>query len=174
MPKSEDSSDLAASGRFGRQTTPFSLMYRLERNLRPFRSENVRNLPSDRAGVYAIWLPTGSTDAPECLYVGISTTCIKTRLLAHIYNETNPDLRTDLRMFRDIVLFSTAFTSGDSKTLEQLETSVIQKWQPKTNRNKLGGDAYPSRRRGRTTPGLPGPARAFRARRAATTMRGPR
>jgi hypothetical protein len=122
----------------GASTTLFSVMYRLERDRRPFRSENVRRLPADRSGVYAIWLPTGATDAPECLYVGISTTCIKTRLLAHIYNETNPDLRNDLRLFQDIVLFSTAFMSGDSKTLEQLETSVIQKWQPKTNRNKLG------------------------------------
>lgn len=114
--------------------TPFSLMYRLERDLRPFDSEHVRKLPLHRSGVYAIWLPRGD-DVPECLYVGISTTCVRRRLLAHLYNETNPDLRTELGLFRDIVLFSTTFTAGESETLD-LETALIQRWQPRTNRNK--------------------------------------
>ena len=121
----------------GVSPTLFSLMYRLERGLRPFDSEHVRRMPRDRAGVYAIWLPQGADAAPECLYVGISTTCIRTRLLSHLYNETNPGLRSELRLFGDVVLFSAVFTVGESEILD-LETSVIQRWQPRTNRNKLG------------------------------------
>ena len=118
-------------------TTPFALMYQLERNRRPFTSDEARKLLTKRTGVYAIWLPSGIENAPECLYVGISTTCIRTRLLSHLYNETNPELRDELRLFRDVVLFSTAYTTGERETRD-LETAVIQKWRPKTNRKKLG------------------------------------
>ena len=43
----------------------------------------------------------------------------------------------ELRLFPDIVMFSAAFTHGLQETLD-LETAVIQAWQPATNRNKLG------------------------------------
>lgn len=121
----------------GVSQTLFALMYRLERGLRPFDSEHVRRMPRDRTGVYAIWLPQGASAPPECLYVGISTTCMRTRLLSHLHNETNPDLRSELRLFGDVVLFSTVFTVGESEIFD-LETSLIQRWQPRTNRNKLG------------------------------------
>ena len=112
-----------------------ALMYRLERGLRPFESEEVRKLPATRWGVYALWLPTGIENAPECLYVGVSTTCIKRRLLDHLSRETNPQLRTELHLFRDMVHFSTAFTAGVEETFA-LETSVIRRWKPRTNRAK--------------------------------------
>ncbi len=39
-------------------------------------------------------------------------------------------------MFRDLVEFSVVFTAGETETLE-LETTLIQEWQPETNRYKL-------------------------------------
>ena len=117
-------------------TNPFSVKYRLERERQPFTRETVLQLPSDRCGLYSLWLPTGTEDAPERLYVGQSTTCVRRRLLQHLSNEDNPDLRRQLRMFRDLVEFSVVFTAGETETLE-LETTLIQEWQPETNRYKL-------------------------------------
>ena len=124
-----------ASPNEGASTTLLSLMYRLEHGLRPFTREQVRRLDEDRYGVYALWLPIGEA-APECLYVGVSRTCIKRRLLDHLSRETNTQLRVELRLFRDIVQFSTAFTAGEQETFA-LETSVIRRWRPRTNRAKI-------------------------------------
>lgn len=121
----------------GSEITPFGLKYKLERDLRPFNRDELGNLPQGRTGVYAIWLPSEFTSRHECLYVGMSEACVRQRLLQHLQNETNPALLRQLRLFRDIVLFSAAFTEGRQETLA-LETAVIQAWQPATNRNKLG------------------------------------
>ena len=120
-----------------RATTPFGLKYQLDRDLRPFTPEKVRRLPLRRAGVYALWLPATSAGRYECLYVGMSEACVRQRLLQHLQNETNSELRRQLRLFLDIVMFSAAFTYGREETLA-LETAVIQAWQPSTNRIKLG------------------------------------
>ena len=120
-----------------RATTPFGLKYQLERDLRPFTPEEVRRLPLRRAGVYALWLPAEGKGGHECLYVGMSEACVRQRLLQHLQNETNPELRRQLRLFHEIVMFSAAFTHGREETLA-LETAVIQAWQPSTNRIKLG------------------------------------
>lgn len=117
-------------------TTPFGLKYQLERDLRPFNSDEIRRLPKDSTGVYALWLPTGTRGAHDCLYVGMSEACVRRRLLQHLSNETNPGLRRQLRLFRDLVQFSVAFTKGRAETLE-LETAVIRDWRPETNRNKV-------------------------------------
>ncbi len=109
---------------------PFALKYQLEREHRPFHSAEVRSLPLNRRGVYALWLPSG--DYPECLYVGISTTSVRQRLLSHLYNETNPELRRELAMFGDDVQFSVAFTDDDAQTRE-LEARVVSDWQPRCN-----------------------------------------
>ena len=122
----------------GGGTTPFGLKYQLERDLRPFNRDEVSRLPRRRTGVYALWLPTEYEDRHECIYVGMSEACMRQRLLQHLQNETNPELLRQLRLFRDIVMFSAAFTTGRKETLA-LETAVIQAWQPSTNRNKLGG-----------------------------------
>ena len=114
------------------QTTAFTLRYRLQQR-RPYTREEVRRLPSGRCGLYALWLPS---DDPECLYVGKSETCIRTRLLGHLSSETNPDLRRELRLFRDRVKFSVAYTANIAET-DALETEVIRAWQPLTNRYKL-------------------------------------
>ena len=108
----------------------FALKYQLERETSPFRRVEVQSLPRDRRGVYALWLPAG--DVPECLYVGISTTCIRRRLLDHISNETNPELRRQLYMFGDAVRFSAAFTDSYEQTRE-LEAALVSDWQPLCN-----------------------------------------
>ena len=120
-----------------RLTTPFGLKYQLERDLRPFNRDEVQRLPRQRTGVYALWLPAGTQGGYEPLYVGMSEVCVQQRLLQHVQNETNPQLLHQLRLFRDMVMFSAAFTDGREETLA-LETAVIQAWQPLTNRNKLG------------------------------------
>ena len=119
----------------GAGPTPFGLKYQLERDLRPFDRDEVRRLPRQRTGVYALWVPSG-TDRPDCLYVGMSEACVRRRLKQHLQSETNPELLRQLRLFPDIVLFSVAFTHGREETLA-LETAVIQAWQPMTNRLKL-------------------------------------
>ena len=115
--------------------TPLGLKYQLERQHRLFNREEVRQLERDRSGVYALWLP-GETD--ECLYVGMSDTCVRRRLLQHLSNETNPELREQLRLFHDIVDFSAAFTNSEDETLA-LEDDIIRAWRPQTNRRGLEG-----------------------------------
>ena len=117
-------------------TNPFSVKYRLERNRQPFTREVLLQLPKDQCGLYALWLPTGTEDAPERLYVGESTTCVRRRLLQHLSDEENPELRRELRMFPDLVQFSVVFTEGRQETLD-LETMLIRELQPATNRYKL-------------------------------------
>lgn len=124
-------------GRSDSNTTPFGLKYQLERELRPFNADEVRKLPTGRTGVYALWLPAEIGGGYDALYVGMSDACVRERLLQHLRNEANPGLLRQLRLFRDIVMFSAAFTSGREETLA-LETAVIRDWQPATNRNKLG------------------------------------
>ena len=117
--------------------SPFALKYRLERELRPFAHDTVRGLPRNHTGVYALWLPDETGVGNQCIYVGMSHSCVRQRLLQHLQNETNPVLARELHLFPDIVMFSVAFTQGLQETLD-LETAVIQAWQPATNRNKLG------------------------------------
>ena len=111
------------------------MKYRLGREFQPFTRAVLLQLPKDRCGLYALWLPTGD-DAPERLYVGESTTCVRRRLLQHLSDEENPELRRQLRMFRDHIQFSVVFTEGREETLE-LETKLIRELQPETNRYKL-------------------------------------
>ena len=113
--------------------TPFAAKYQLERDLRPFTREEVRRLPRDRPGLYALWLAAETEGGHERLYLGMSTTCVRRRLLDHLNNETNPELRRELRMFRDRVEFSAAFTTGERETRD-LESSLIRDWHPETNR----------------------------------------
>ena len=78
--------------------TPFVAKYRLEQELRPFTADEVRELPRNRSGLYALWLPSGIEGGPERLYLGMSTTCLRRRLLQHLSNEINPGLRRQLRI----------------------------------------------------------------------------
>ena len=108
----------------------FALKYQFARESSPFTRDEVRRLPRDRRGVYALWLPAGETS--ECLYVGISTTCVRRRLLDHLSRETNPELRRELRLFGDDIRFTVAFTDTDEQTRE-LEAELISDWQPSCN-----------------------------------------
>ncbi len=110
----------------------FAKKYQLENNLRPFNREEVQTLPRDCCGLYALWLPEES--AHERLYIGMSATCVRRRLLEHLANETNPELRRQLRMFPYLVEFSVTFTKSEEETRE-LEAAIIRAWQPETNRN---------------------------------------
>lgn len=110
----------------------FAKKYQLENNLRPFNRGEVQTLPRDCCGLYALWLPEES--AHERLYIGMSTTCVRRRLLDHLANEANPKLRRQLRLFPDLVEFSVTFTASEEETRE-LEAVIIRAWQPETNRN---------------------------------------
>ena len=114
----------------------FAKKYQLENNLHPFNQEEVQKLPKDRYGLYALWLPTAIEGAHERLYIGMSTTCVRRRLLEHLANEANPELRRQLRMFPDLVQFSVTFTESEKETRE-LEAAIIRAWQPETNRKLL-------------------------------------
>ena len=114
--------------------TPLGLKYQLESQRLPFNREQLLQLETTRTGVYALWLPGGGPD--ECLYVGMSDTCIRRRLLQHLNNEANPELRDLLRLYRDTVEFSTALTGDEDQTLS-LEDDIIKHWKPVTNRKGL-------------------------------------
>ena len=114
--------------------TPFVAEYQLGRNLRPFTREQVRELERDRCGLYALWLP--GVETPECLYVGMSTTCVRQRLLAHLSAEDNPELRREFELFGrkpTRISFTVAWTADEAETRE-LESAVIADWRPRTNR----------------------------------------
>ncbi len=116
--------------------TPFTAKYQLRRNLRPFTRQEVRGLERDRLGLYALWLPGPTENTPECLYVGMSGTCVRRRLLDHLNNEDNPELRREFRLFGGPptqIRFSVTFTQDEAETRE-LETNVIADWRPRTNR----------------------------------------
>ncbi len=116
-----------------RELTPFAAKYQLEQDLRPFTRAEVRRLPRGRRGLYALWLPAEPEGGHEHLYLGMSTTCLRRRLLQHLADETNPELQRRLRLFQDLVEFSVAFTQNTAET-RRLETALIQAWRPKTNR----------------------------------------
>ncbi len=116
--------------------TPLGLKYQLEGDRRPFNRDQLLQLARNRTGVYALWVPSGGPD--ECLYVGMSSTCIRRRLLQHLNNETNSKLRELLRLFCGITEFSVALTGSDDETLS-LEDAIIRSWRPVTNRRGLKG-----------------------------------
>ena len=104
--------------------------------MRPFTRQDVRRLERDRLGLYALWLPGATEESPECLYVGLSTTCVRRRLLDHLSDEDNPELRRESRLFGGPptqIRFSVTFTQDEVETRE-LETAIIADWQPRTNR----------------------------------------
>ena len=75
--------------------------------------------------------------APERLYIGVSTTCVRRRLLQHLSDEENPELRKQLRMFPDLVQFSVVFTEGATGDVGLGNDGNSRDWQPETNRYKL-------------------------------------
>ena len=125
------------NGSVTRDTSLFNIQYQLERKRVPFTLQAILSLPKNRCGLYAIWLPTGDEDTYDRLYAGVSKTCIRRRLLEHLSDEKNPELRRQIHIFGELIHFSVVFTEDPEHTLE-LETQLIRDWQPDTNRNKLG------------------------------------
>ena len=114
--------------------TLLGLKYQLENQRLPFNREQLLQLARDQTGVYALWVPEGGLD--ECLYVGMSDTCVRRRLLEHLGREANPKLRYMLRLYRDTVEFSVALTGDEDETLT-LEDEIIKAWKPVTNRKGI-------------------------------------
>ena len=111
--------------------TPLGLKYQLENQRRPFNGGELRHLAWRQIGVYAIWLPDRGPD--ECLYVGMSDTCLRRRLREHLNQESNPELRILLRLYRDTAEFSIALTGNEDEILS-LEDEIIKAWKPVANR----------------------------------------
>ena len=115
--------------------TPSGLLYRLRNERRLYRRDEVRRLPRNRCGVYALWLPsTAFAGEYECIYVGKSESCVRRRLLDHLGNDPNPGIRRLLYDFRTTAKYSVVFV--ERHEVDALETAAIQAWQPETNRNK--------------------------------------
>ena len=72
--------------------TLLGLKYQLENQRLSFNREQLLQLASDQTGVYALWVPEGGPD--ECLYVGMSYTCVRRRLLEHLRGRLTPDSGT--------------------------------------------------------------------------------
>ena len=71
-----------------------------------------------------------------CLYVGMSATCVRRRLLDHLSSEENPELRRELELFGGEptrIEFGTAWASDEGEA-RALESAVIEDWRPRTNR----------------------------------------
>ena len=115
-------------------SNPFALKYQLERNLCPFNKEEVWKLEKKRFGLYTIWVPAESGGGNEYIYTGMSRSCLRRRLMDHLREtETNPKLRNEVKLFRDVIKFSVAYTNSKEET-RRLEKSVIADWKPFTNR----------------------------------------
>ena len=81
-------------------------------------------------GLYVLWVPTEVGGGNEYIYTGMSRTCLRRRLLQHLRkSEKNPQLRHELQLFRDVVLFSVGYTQNREET-RPLERDVIAYWKP--------------------------------------------
>ena len=116
--------------------SPFALQYQLLNNRQPYNRAQINKIPKDKSGIYAIWLHTSDENLPECIYVGMSDTCLKTRLMQHLTNETNRKLRPIIHRLQNMLQVSFAYTHGYQETLD-LETEMIHALKPETNLNKI-------------------------------------
>ena len=117
-------------------TSPFALKYQLERNLRTYNREEVRKLEHNQIGLYVLWVPAEAGGGFQYIYTGMSRSCLRRRLREHLGKEKNPKLRRDLQLFRDVAMFSVAYTRSREET-RPLEKHVIADWQPLTNRDGI-------------------------------------
>ena len=118
--------------------SPFALKYQLEQDLRPYSREEVLKLEQHRMGLYVIWVPAEAGGGYEYIYAGMSRTCLRRRLRQHLSrSERNAQLRNEIELFRDVVLFSVAYTQTKEET-RPLEKEIIADWKPFTNRQGVG------------------------------------
>ena len=116
------------------RTSAFALRVRLTEERISYTRDNVRALPKNRIGLYAIWMPSEYVvDDWDCVYVGKSEACVRRRLLDHLrLSEPNYGLRRLINLFGNGAQFSVAYTATTTETNE-LETAVIQAWDPEAN-----------------------------------------
>ena len=117
-------------------TSPFALKYQLEQSLRTYNREELQKLEWNRIGLYVIWVPAEAGGGYQYIYTGMSRSCLRRRLREHLGKEKNPELRRDLNLFRDVAMFSVAYTQSREET-RPLEKHVIADWQPLTNRDGI-------------------------------------
>ena len=126
---------------YDNRTSPFALRVRLTERRQPYLRDAVLELPKNKTGLYAIWLPSEYiADEWDCIYVGKSESCVRRRLLDHLrLSERNARLRRLLGVFGGIAAFSLAYTASAAET-DALETAVIRAWNPETNLAKRSDD----------------------------------
>ena len=117
----------------------YALEYRLRGGRRAFSEEEARRLPKDRYGIYALWLPAAAMGY-DCVYVGMSETCVRSRLLDHLGNtdrRLNPCLYEKIGrhgLFSgDVAEFSCVLLER-RESVRKLESALIREWQPECNR----------------------------------------
>lgn len=116
----------------------FGLQYALRQDPRPFDAAEIRKIPENASGIYAIWI------ADEPIYVGMAKRCLRRRLLAHLNND---DPSVNLCLYAKIGkrgIFSDTpaalFTHAPVPTralVPDLEKAIIQDWKPACNRTYL-------------------------------------
>ena len=116
--------------------TPFALQHQLRnRERRPYNMHELRQLPPNRTGIYAIWQPSPHLpDTVQCVYVGMSAACIRTRLAQHLKDDPNEPLRHIMQDLADHVTFTYVLTHGAEAT-RRLEAATIKAWNPTANRH---------------------------------------
>lgn len=111
----------------------WGVQYRLKRNRFTLDEANVRSrVAKDKPGIYAIWIPTVAIDVFRCSYVGMSSTDIRGRLLAHLRDAQNDQLHRDLRHFEGFATFSFEYAK-DGRDAKALETAMIKWLSPQCN-----------------------------------------
>ena len=117
----------------------FGLQYSLRDcdRRRSFTSDEIRKIPENLSGVYAIWL------VDEPIYVGMAKSCLRRRLLAHLNNDdvsVNRCLYTKIGkrgIFGGGVVSFSAIPVPTRDLVPELEKALIQEWQPECNRQFL-------------------------------------
>lgn len=117
--------------------SPFGLQDSLRRDLRPFSAAEIRRIPEDVSGVYAIWI------AEEPIYIGMAKRCLRRRLLSHLNNadrSKNPCLYAKIGkhgIFNETLAAFTRVPVPTRDLVPELEKAIIQDWRPECNRNYL-------------------------------------
>ena len=97
---------------------------RLSQDLHPFSYRTIRRKIGVQPGLYSFWLGRG------CLYVGMSSTSVRSRLLQHY--ESNKKLRKYFRAYPEDIYCSHALLP-DVTLVRSVEPLLIVSMNPKTN-----------------------------------------
>ena len=115
----------------------FGLQYDLRQNRRPFSAAEIRKIPENVSGVYAVWI------ADEPIYVGMAKRCLRRRLLSHLNSadtSANPCLYAKIGkrgIFGSAIAAFSAVPVPTRDLVPDLEKAIIQEWRPECNRQFL-------------------------------------